>query len=67
MKTEKIIKNSIRCKYCDDVITSHYRHDFVYCKCRKVAVDGGKDYLKRCFVNDPDIDFEELSVVEEIK
>ena len=45
---EKIITNKIRCKKCGDVIESTHRHDFKFCKCGVVAVDGGKDYLRRC-------------------
>lgn len=36
----------IKCKHCGDVIKSKHRHDFVWCSCGKVAVDGGNDYLK---------------------
>ena len=42
-----ILANKVRCKKCGDVIESKHRHDFVWCKCRAVAVDGGRDYLKR--------------------
>lgn len=44
---EKILVNKIRCKKCGDVIESIQRHDFKYCSCKSVAVDGGKDYLRR--------------------
>lgn len=57
----KIISNKIRCKHCGDVIESKHRHDFVWCKCGKVAVDGGKSYLKRAFQTEPKDDYEELS------
>ena len=43
----KIIVNKIKCKKCGDIIESTYRHDFKFCKCGAVAVDGGKDYLRR--------------------
>jgi hypothetical protein len=43
-----IIHNRIACRICGDIIESKHRHDFVWCKCESVAVDGGKDYLKRC-------------------
>ena len=43
----KIIQNKIRCNKCLDVIESTHRHDFRFCKCGAVAVDGGKDYLRR--------------------
>jgi hypothetical protein len=42
-----IIQNELLCKKCDDVIYSEHRHDFKYCKCGSVAVDGGTDYLRR--------------------
>lgn len=45
----KIICNKIQCKACGDIIESTHRHDFKFCKCGAVAVDGGKDYLKRMF------------------
>lgn len=45
----KIIKNAIQCKLCGDVIESKNRHMFVTCKCGACSVDGGHDYLRRCF------------------
>ncbi len=42
-----IIKNSAECKKCGDVIESTFRHDFIWCKCRTIFVDGGKAYLRR--------------------
>jgi hypothetical protein len=44
---QKIIKNMAKCKKCGETIESKHRHDFVWCKCESIAVDGGKDYLKR--------------------
>ena len=44
----KIIVNKIKCKKCGDVIESKSVHDFKYCRCGAVAVDGGHDYLRRC-------------------
>ena len=35
-------------KKCGDIIESTHRHDFKFCKCGAVAVNGGKDYLRRC-------------------
>ena len=43
-----IVTNKIRCKKCGDVIESTSVHDFKYCKCGSVAVDGGHAYLRRC-------------------
>ena len=55
---KKIKTNKIRCRKCGDIIESTYTHDFKYCECDSVAVDGGHDYLRRC--GDPD-DWEDLS------
>ncbi len=54
----RILVNKIKCKKCGDIIESKYRHDFKFCKCQTVAVDGGKDYLRRLGNLD---DYEELS------
>lgn len=43
----KIIKNAAQCLKCNDIVESKHRHDMVWCKCGAMAVDGGKDYLKR--------------------
>lgn len=44
---EKVIVNKIRCRDCGDVVESKHRHDFKYCKCGAIAVDGGREYLRR--------------------
>lgn len=59
----KIIKNCIKCNHCGDVIVSTHRHDFKWCKCGTVAVDGGNDYLRRSFTNNAE-DFTDLSEYE---
>lgn len=66
MKRNKIIKNAARCVHCGDVIESTHVHDFKWCSCNTIAVDGGHYYLKRTFKNSP-ADFEDLSVVEEVE
>ncbi len=55
----KILVNKARCRLCDDLIISTHRHDFKYCKCGEISVDGGKDYLRRGAKNFDN--FEELS------
>ena len=57
----KIIINKIRCKKCNDIIESKTVNDFKKCKCGAIAIDGGKQYLKRLGKLE---DIEELSVVE---
>jgi len=43
----ELICNKIKCLKCGDIIESKDRHDFVWCKCGAVAVDGGLEYRKR--------------------
>jgi hypothetical protein len=52
-----IFRNEARCLTCQEVIRSHHRHDFRSCSCGNLAVDGGSEYLKRCYTGP----FEELS------
>lgn len=64
----KIIKNSLKCITCGDVLVSNYRHDFVKCSCPAnsdtvVYIDGGTSYLKRS-VGKSAI-YEDLSEIEE--
>jgi len=42
-----IFINAAVCKYCGDYIRSKNRHDFKYCYCGAIAVDGGSWYAKR--------------------
>ena len=58
----KIIVNKIKCKKCGDEIESKTVHDFKYCKCGAVAVDGGDQYLRRLGNLE---DWEDLSVVKD--
>ena len=60
----KILINKIRCNSCGDEIESTHVHDFKFCSCGSVAVDGGHEYLKRSFTNGLD-DFTELSIMED--
>lgn len=59
----KIIRNSAKCRKCGDEIESRHRHDFVRCECGAIAVDGGREYLRR--VGDIG-SFEETSLFEPI-
>jgi hypothetical protein len=62
----KIIKNVIQCKLCGEIIESKHVHDFVMCKCGSCAVDGGHDYLRRCYKSeDCYIELSETIEIEE--
>lgn len=40
--------NAIKCKLCGDKIYSRANHDFHWCSCGSVAIDGGFEYVKIC-------------------
>ncbi len=51
IKEATLMENSnphqgVKCLDCKNEIFSENRHDFKYCSCGKVFVDGGKDYLR---------------------
>lgn len=46
-----VVTNKAQCKLCGDVIESKHRHDFKWCKCGEISVDGGKSYIKRSAKN----------------
>ena len=52
---EVVVTNKAQCRQCGDIIESVHRHDFKFCKCGSISVDGGKSYLKRSFKNYGDI------------
>lgn len=53
--------NAVKCLKCNDIIQSKHRHDFVWCSCGNVAVDGGNDYKKRVFHTKEYEELDELS------
>ncbi|WP_242227503.1 hypothetical protein [Bacillus cereus group sp. BfR-BA-01315] len=42
----KLKRNAIQCRKCGDVIESKFTHDFKYCLCGSVGVDGGLEYAR---------------------
>jgi hypothetical protein len=43
----KIIRNAAKCLKCNDVVESVSLHDFRFCKCESIFVDGGRHYIRR--------------------
>lgn len=43
----KIKRNAAKCLKCNDVIESVHVHDFKFCQCQAIFVDGGKSYIRR--------------------
>lgn len=67
MKVERVITNKAQCDNCKEIIESVHRHNYVTCKCGNISVDGGKEYLRRCYK--PDATYTDLSETyeEEVK
>lgn len=64
--SNRYLSNRAKCLICGEIIESTHRHDFKWCSCRNVAVDGGLDYLKRCFNKmDSWVDMSEISKTAE--
>lgn len=61
----KITVNKIRCRKCGDIIESKSVHDFRFCKCGSVAVDGGHNYLRRVGNLEDWEDLSEYEVIED--
>lgn len=59
----KIIKNQIKCNHCGDILTSNFTHEFKWCSCKTVFIDGGLSYPRRGFTKPTD--YEELSIYED--
>lgn len=55
MTEDRLVVNRAKCLKCGDTLISKHGHDFVTCSCGSLSVDGGQDYLKRCYNNDRDI------------
>ena len=36
----------VHCSKCGNYVFSRTRHDFRFCPCQNVAIDGGRDYTK---------------------
>ena len=47
LSDKNILVNKIQCKKCKDIIESKHVHDFKWCTCKSIAVDGGLEYLRR--------------------
>lgn len=64
---KRVIRNAIQCKHCGEIIESKSVHDFKTCKCGKVFVDGGHEYLRRGYTNSAEEDFIDLSETIEVE
>jgi hypothetical protein len=58
-----IIRNRARCCSCNEIIESFRVWQALACRCGRLVVDGGLDYLVRRFEGDSS-PYEELAVIE---
>ena len=49
-------RHAVRCKKCSDTIESFTEHDFKYCSCGAVGIDGGISDGNRILGNPSDIE-----------
>jgi hypothetical protein len=45
--TGDLKRNAVKCLKCGDIVESRFTHDFRYCSCKSMFVDGGLDYARR--------------------
>lgn len=64
MSKPTIIHNRAKCLKCGDIIESYDVHDFKWCSCHSIFVDGGHEYLRR---GGEMKDIEEMSEFKEIE
>ena len=50
------IRHAIQCKKCLETIESKHRHDFKYCSCMAIGIDGGISAGNRILGNLSDIE-----------
>lgn len=60
-----IVINRARCNNCNEIIKSLSVHDFKWCKCHQLAIDGGDCYIRRVVENENNyIDLNEIINIE---
>jgi hypothetical protein len=52
----KQIRHAVYCKKCKDTIESKWSHDFKYCSCGSVGIDGGIEAGNRLLGNLEDME-----------
>lgn len=70
---EIIVINRVQCRKCGSTIVSEFDNDFKRCECGAIAIDGGREYLKRMgkeeYINDLSIKItnEDLKNISDLK
>lgn len=66
LSDKKILVNKIQCKKCNDIIELKDLHDFKWCACKSIAVDGGLEYIRRVGNLEDIIELSEFEMKEEV-
>lgn len=53
---------TVKCPKCGDIIYSRARHDFHYCSCGYVFIDGGFEYSRAGAKSLDNIKFEDIEI-----
>ena len=65
ISNNKVLVNKIQCNKCKDIIESKHVHDFKWCSCKSIAVDGGLEYLRRVGKLEDIIELSEFEMKQE--
>ena len=63
----RLKRNRIKCLKCGDIIESKHVHDFKFCSCGNIFVDGGLEYSRIGGTALDDDSYENLCEFEVIK
>ena len=55
--------NAVKCLKCGSIIISRHTHDFVWCACQNIFMDGGSSYKRRGGPGLDDGTYEELDEI----
>jgi ribosome biogenesis SPOUT family RNA methylase Rps3 len=61
-RPESVVLRGLRCPKCKEVVVSLHVHDFRWCGCKSLAIDGGSEYCK--IVTDNGVQFSDIESVE---
>lgn len=53
----------VKCRKCRNIIQSQHRHDFVWCPCGAIAIDGGNAYTRLVGNAEDILEVDDLGVI----
>jgi len=55
LKAKPVQVNATGCRLCHYTIFSRARHDYRFCQCGEIGIDGGFDYLRGSYRSTPGV------------